>query len=100
MSELKHTPGPWMTDDETWPIIIQRNSGLEVATIYGDGREQRAANARLIAAAPEQNAELIEEHRWLCKLAEKFDFDKASKLGIYTRQEAVSAAIAKAEGKP
>jgi len=53
----QHTPGPWMTDDETvnhGPIIIQRNfPSIEVAAIYGNGRDERAANARLIAVAPE-----------------------------------------------
>lgn len=55
-ARIAHTPGPWMTDDETvnhGPIIIQRDGSLEVAAIYGEGKDQRAANARLIAAAPD-----------------------------------------------
>ena len=60
MSKFKHTPGPWKVDPN-YPHDIQTESGvIEIATtsIALSGGlpakyEDRKANARLIAAAPE-----------------------------------------------
>ena len=91
-----------MTDDETvnhGPIIIQRHGALEVAVIYGDGKEQRAANASLIAAAPEllEALKALEDH--VVRLQElgvnrgiAYEDDESEVM------ETVRAAIAKAEG--
>jgi hypothetical protein len=73
----KHTPGPWVADLETYPIMVRSQSetwplvdelgneegrtGVFIANT-GDNK----ANARLIAAAPD----LLEA---LCKLAELYD---------------------------
>ena len=50
----KHTPGPWDPKRETDYVPAQVwAEGRQVAEVYGESREIRAANARLIAAAPE-----------------------------------------------
>ena len=50
----KHTPGPWEAKRETDYVPAQVwAEGRQVAEVYGESREVRAANARLIAAAPE-----------------------------------------------
>lgn len=64
MSETKHTPGPWIWDDEECGNSISirhdpqnpRALGDEVASVYRDGIEttdDMRADARLIAAAPD-----------------------------------------------
>lgn len=62
-----HTPGPWDIDDDTMEIfsITPEHSAGWIATVLGNdgnGRplppEEMAANARLIAAAPELLAAL------------------------------------------
>ena len=47
-----HTPGPWHYDS-TWGLIV-KHGGAEVAALHSGN----AANARLIAAAPEMLAAL------------------------------------------
>jgi hypothetical protein len=50
----KHTPGPWEAKRETDYVPAQVwAEGRQIAEVYGESREVRAANARLIAAAPE-----------------------------------------------
>ncbi len=46
-----HTPGPWHVDDESYNSI--RGAGLTIALVQGDTIGEIAANARLMAAAPE-----------------------------------------------
>ena len=49
----KHTPGPWEENCETEYVPAQVwAEGRQLAEVYGECREARAANARLIAAAP------------------------------------------------
>jgi len=62
---MKHTPGPWETDTSAVsstdiPVCGRTKSGNPrwVARVYGEGTlsrvtDERNANARLIAAAPE-----------------------------------------------
>jgi hypothetical protein len=76
MSEVKHTPGPWMTRQQfanRW--LIEKDQGeneageklvpLGLASVHttilevGCSNEDTAANARLIAAAPELFEALI-----------------------------------------
>jgi hypothetical protein len=72
MSETKHTPGPWAyqrspsdtCDFEVW------SSELLIAGEYGIEDE---ANARLIAAAPTQNAALHEAREALDACEDYFD---------------------------
>ena len=55
-----HTPGPWETSRDAVPshhtqiTVYAESSGERVATAF-----QSEANARLIAAAPAQNAALV-----------------------------------------
>ena len=50
----EHTPGPWEAKLEMDCVPAQvRAEGRQVAEVYGESREGRAANARLISAAPE-----------------------------------------------
>lgn len=59
MSDVKHTPGPWKAAPEAngeWGI--DSATGWGIATVAGSagpgpGDDESAANARLIAAAPE-----------------------------------------------
>lgn len=70
----KHTPGPWRADQDgdefsiigrpTWPCTHHRVRGeWQVAVtddLGGDQPDEALANARLIAAAPELLAALVE----------------------------------------
>ncbi len=56
----KHTPGPWFVDAEHAGLFEQDQarfwinaSGTHVAYVDGPRNDERTANARLIAAAPE-----------------------------------------------
>jgi hypothetical protein len=67
--ELKHTPGPWFAEDDDWTdgdsalITCDAREGMvSIAKVEGGGSgsgydyefaRQQAANAKLIAAAPE-----------------------------------------------
>lgn len=58
MSNIKYTPGPWRVEARTnahFSIIPTEGGGYqpEVAYAYSE------ANARLIAAAPDQHAEML-----------------------------------------
>jgi hypothetical protein len=79
----KHTPGPWEVEDDTDEVIVSRDpeaNGFQiVAKTYGP---DDAANARLIAAAPDLLAALKHVR------------------DIYADIEIVRDAIAKAEGGP
>lgn len=53
---MKHTKGPWQVS--SWYSEAGRSCGVSngiqgVAGVYGMGRDEAEANARLIAAAPE-----------------------------------------------
>ena len=100
MTEMKvagHTPGPWTTQE--WgdaAIQIIGPSDEEIADLDGDpeGWEVRAANARLIAAAPELLAALELARRWMCEVP------VAKRAGNFNiALDRVDAAIAKAEGR-
>ena len=59
MSESKHSPGPWDTDE----LTIFSNQGDSVAECSERDpgfRAERRANARLIAAAPDLLEALVE----------------------------------------
>lgn len=78
MSNTQHTPGPWIADLETYPIMVSSQSetwplvdelgnkegrtGVFIANT-GDNK----ANARLIAAAPELLEALEQLMRWQVK---------------------------------
>lgn len=52
-SEAKHTPGPWEPKPETnyCPAQVWADGRL-LADVFGESRDAREANARLIATAP------------------------------------------------
>jgi hypothetical protein len=65
MSEVKHTPGPWIITQESYGTVIRgaevvrESDGYEypfreyVASTWGERSDTTDADARLIAAAPE-----------------------------------------------
>jgi hypothetical protein len=55
----KHTPGPWVVNDIG---DVRTGDGQDrfIASVFGRGLEEKTANARLIAAAPELLHELEE----------------------------------------
>jgi hypothetical protein len=90
---MRHTDGPWWAcppdeDSENWEI---EDGYGHTATVYGDD-EPAAANARLMAAAPEL----------LAALRELVHYDEgSSEQGSYGYEvlSRCKAAIAKAEGR-
>jgi len=98
MSETRFTPGPWWEESDTYqvPRIWARfpdGSPCDVACAEGDGSipfEERRANARLIAAAPEL-------YEALKKALDQSGCD--GDLCAYAWHDEARAAIAKAEGK-
>lgn len=49
MNKPKHTPGPWRSGDAFHTVFGPKDNPVTVATVF----KGNAANARLIAAAPE-----------------------------------------------
>jgi hypothetical protein len=103
---MKHTPGPWIADDNEgfgawhiWSGMTPTGSGTPgplVATIVGDSAETDA-NASLIAAAPE----LLEAAKAYMAMIEHPE-TKITRVGGPDPVKSVNdmlAAIAKAEGK-
>ena len=94
---MKHTPGPWIIVENVGEIAIdspiESNNGdesIEVCVVsHQDDDPRIAANARLIAAAPD----LLDELKSALRIFER-DQVKASP-AQYAR---IRAAIAKAEG--
>lgn len=99
----KHTPGPWRVDPEFIHDIQTSDGRIEIATVYWifnsaipdrteyQESEESAANARLIAAAPEMLDMLID----LQESAQYWsEFDVP--VGIVDRLNAV---ISKAKGE-
>ncbi len=84
----KHTPGPWKPTYESDPYrLVDHTDGREIAAVSGVDNENRDANARLIAAAPD----LLEALKGLLPMWES----GVSEPWV----EAAKAAIAKAEGE-
>jgi hypothetical protein len=99
MKQSKPTPGPWEVSD-TSIVSGDDDNGFCIAVIEDDGdyaapHDQREANARLIAAAPDLLAAL----RGLVGLVQLID---AREPGLKTNHRHVDAinAIAKAESAP
>ncbi len=90
MSEAKHTPGPWQWTQHFDPTIsIYRDGFGQIARLYDSSAGTGKANARLIAAAPDLLAALIE-------IVSADDAHELTQKHI----ESARAAIAKATGKP
>lgn len=81
-----HTPGPWRIGQ----VHVDDANGFRVAAVTY--REEQAANARLIASAPELMA--------VCeRLVNDFPENKYDCTGIHALYAAARAAIAKAKGE-
>jgi len=90
---MKHTSGPWVLgtrDHSTYDITGPKGSLPYIAHVPS-GRDNRSANARLIAAAPDLLAAL--------KVAEKAMQADISGIDIGASFEQIRAAIAKATGE-
>lgn len=93
----QHTPGPWLVDAEHAGLFEQDQarfwinaSGTHVAYVDGPRNDERTANARLIAAAPD-----LLEALQACDEAMAYMSEYDIPLHLPFR---VKAAIAKAEG--
>jgi len=89
----KSTPGPWIIEEEDGLYIVQ-DAAREMDPIYVDQQnDEREANARLIAAAPDLLAAAIEARLALSELLTTKD------PVVYAYAlKALDAAIAKATG--
>ena len=54
----KHTPGPWIAEDDQSIYAADGDGRRLIAECHAGHKEERAANARLIAAAPDLLAAL------------------------------------------
>ena len=107
---MKHTPGPWTLDEDTYTVLGDGRNVTRVHTVDdficdGDDAEvaeECAANAALIAAAPDLYEALAVLHTLL-----DFDDEVAAWVGIVTENpdrinrafEAARAALRKARGE-
>jgi hypothetical protein len=84
--EAKHTPGPWevITDVDRFEI----DSRTRCVAVTRDNRSDDAANAALIAAAPDMYEALVAAYGIVIRGAQ-----------YNVTAEKVAAAIAKAEGR-
>jgi hypothetical protein len=91
-TEAKHTQGPWIAIKAPHgPIDIFDANDRDVVTVYGGGvPEDREANARLIAAAPDL-LEVVEAFEAFYPSGINPDLDKAS--------NKARAALVKARGQ-
>ncbi len=87
MTNTKHTPGPWTYDAANTGSILHPYGVVQV----GGESEEREANARLIAAAPE----LLEVAKRMLAFEQRL---LASNDGGPQLASDIRAAIAKAEG--
>ena len=82
----QHTPGPWTQHEGE---VRAKNYGLISRSYYGKPDGEGAANARLIAAAPD----LLEALKWVVRICDEGGYPDGKCL-----QEARTA-IAKATGE-
>ena len=107
---MKHTPGPWTLDEDTYTVLGDGRNVTRVHTVDdficdGDDAEvaeECAANAALIAAAPDLYEALAVLHTLL-----DFDDEVAAGVGIVTENpdrinhafKVARAALRKARGE-
>lgn len=88
---MSHTPGPWYNVDDSFiHARFPHQNGEHVATVWAHGTAETAANARLIAAAPD----LLEALEYV---VEQFAYAPLGIGGIKVVEKA-RLAIAKSEG--
>ena len=95
----KHTKGPWTATkhDQHWVrvnVTIKAGGNTWVAFMPDEDKEERMANARLMAAAPE----LLEACRMAMMLRQLGGIIPESRVVVDAVVEAAEAAIAKAKG--
>ena len=97
---LKHTPAPWVIDEESIDLFefelethrIWINAhGMHIGYVDGPRTEERKANARLIAAAPDLLDALLAVRAWDVS-------NLALDIPLEVRQQ-IQAAIVKATGE-
>lgn len=94
MSKTTHTPGPWTVGPRG--ASVYRPNGMRIAALdaHADSLGLRAADARLMAAAPE----LLEACREAIKALNNYSTEPVP-LSVYNRvSRLIVDAIAKAEG--
>jgi hypothetical protein len=99
MTKQSHTPGPWVQITIKGQRFITGPDRGTVATIPPLNRfpQQAEANARLIAAAPDQNEALHEAHEIFSRIMDLVDNEDV--LEIAQKGLRLTAAVlAKAEG--
>jgi hypothetical protein len=91
MSETKHAPGPWRVNSIGNVVATVKSLGetIEVTVCVPNNRPDTAANARLIAAAPEYAA----------GVEQMLAHEQAGGEGWWAGWEMLKAAHAKAEGQ-
>lgn len=90
MSELKATPGPWEPRHDE---LVAKDGNTVAIFLCCGGQEVNAANARLIAAAPELY-EALDEALGLVQALINEGYT-----GYIDQRERISAALAKARGE-
>lgn len=96
---MSHTPGPWRPTMESLhaPQQVCSEAGYEICTVYGDGKHTREANARLIAAAPEQH-DLLKGIAMALDEWDHYDDDERAEW-VRLVQPQIAATIAKGEAE-
>lgn len=97
---MKHTPAPWVLGDETNPLIFADGAYVAQVLMYSDGetgslRPTAAADARLIASAPEMLAALEAADKWVAMYHDQPGHDAASR----AMSAVIRAALARAKGQ-
>ena len=109
----KHTPGPW--EVEKFTLVVNHEIRTQIANVNGRDAQERAANACLIAAAPEQLETLRSDAAFLRHYLANYVVHVATKderghvvngfaavqipdWAVKQRLDDIHAAIAKAEG--
>jgi hypothetical protein len=90
---MSHTPAPWIIDQEDPHCVLGGNSVVADSGLSTLPIGQKAANAHLIASAPEMYEALMRVNDG-CRVSEDADLTSCRCVGCDIRR-----AIAKAEGK-
>jgi hypothetical protein len=93
-----HTPGLWIVNYDGLNIDAKQDDGVEQIASVNRSNDEREANARLIASAPE----LLEALKGLfehCAMVHKHWGAGSNASEAQAAQDFARAAIAKAEGK-
>jgi hypothetical protein len=108
----KHTPGPWLKADSNFVYALHEHKGrlvnrfsaaIDHYQTQGGTADEGAANARLIAAAPdllEAATYQLDLNQWIeSSDSESPFFEETLRLRLNTANDYMKAAIAKATGE-